>query len=277
MTPVSAVIITLNEERVLAMSLSKLYWCDEIIVVDSGSTDNTIKICKQFHCKIYQRKFDNYAKQKKFAVSLAGNSWVLLIDADEVLSDKLVEEIKTEMQNPCYSGYALPISLIFMDKEFRHGKEHNRLFLRLFQKQNGRLTNAIVHEGIEIIGLTSKFNNPIHHYSYGGLAHYFEKFNSYTSKGAKQSFLQGKQRSRFQAIAAIPLNFLKYYFLEKNFLNGYQGFAWSVLSAFYHFVKYLKLQELHAYKKELDELGIPSNYIFEAGFNIKKVRHELQS
>ena len=255
--PISAVFITLNEEVNLLHSLPKLYWCDEIIVVDSGSTDNTLKICKQYKCKIYHRAFDNYSSQKKFAVSLTKNNWVLSLDADEVMSDPLVEELQQLMLSPDADGYYIRMSLVFLGNEFRYGKEANRYYLRLFDKTKGGFNDKVVHEGIEVSGVTKKLSNQIYHYSYSSFEQFFNKQNMYSSYGVQASFLKGKKKSLAAIISCLPFYFFKYYFLEKNLLNGRYGFYWSVLMAYYHFSKYIKLNEMYAHQTRYEELGIP--------------------
>lgn len=256
MQPISTVIITYNEEHNLSRSLAKLTWCDEIIVVDSGSTDRTLEICAQYGCKIFYRAFDGYGRQKQYAVSLARNKWVLCLDADEVLSDNLVEELQQLMENPTCNGYLIPLTFVFMGKEFRHGKEAWRYFLRLFNKEVGNFDDRKVHEKIVLGGETKKLQHNILHYSYRNISHYFNKFNKYSSYGAEMAYNQGKHRSIFMIVTAVPLNFLKYYLLELNFLNGLSGFYWSAFNAFYHFVKYIKIREIEAKMKELEQLGI---------------------
>jgi len=246
MKAVSAVIITYNEAHNLKKSLPKLHWCNEIIIVDSGSQDDTIEVCKQFGCKIFYRKFEGYGMQKRFAVKQAKNDWVICLDADEILSNELVDEIMTEMLKPKADGYLIPMNFFFMGKEFKHGKESWRFFMRLFNKNKGNFNIDKVHEKIELDGNTQKLKNLIYHHSYTSYTQYFEKFNKYSSFGAEAGFQKRKTRSVAMVICAIPLNFLKYYFLERNFLNGIKGFYWSVLNAFYHFVKYIKLREMYS-------------------------------
>jgi len=245
MQRVTAVLITLNEELNLKRTLPQLNWCDEIIVVDSGSTDNTVQLCRNFGCKVVYRAFDGYGSQKKYAVSLSRNNWILSLDADEVLSDELVDEIKKEMEAPKSAGYLLPMNLVFLGKEFTFGKESNRFFLRLFNKQLGNFNDRKVHEGIELIGEKIKFKNKILHYSYQDISQYFKKLNTYSSFGANLAFEKGKNKSVFNIVATIPLNFLKYYILHGNLLNGANGFYWSVFNTYYHLIKYLKIRELH--------------------------------
>lgn len=242
---VSAVIITYNEEHNIRRTLSQLYWCDEVVIVDSYSTDNTIAICQEFGCQIYSKKFEGYGEQKRFAVSLASNDWVLCIDADEVLTDKLIWEITEELSaGTTYSGFSIPMNLVFLNKEFVHGKESGRYFLRLFNRLHGGFTADKVHESIKVEGQVKKLKHTIRHYSYSSLTQYLEKFNRYTSYSAEMSFNKGKKRSVFEVVFSLPFNFFKYYFLELNFLNGLKGFIWSVFSTCAHFTRYIKLREL---------------------------------
>lgn len=242
---VSAVIITLNEERIIAKTLRQLYWCDEIIVVDSYSTDNTVSICRQFGCKVLSRIFDGYGPQKQFAVSQAKHDWILCIDADEVLTDELIEEIVcSDWNNTPYAGFSFPMNMFFLDKEFAHGHESGRHFIRLFNRTLGGFTGNKVHEGIKLNGPVKKMNGMVTHYSYYNLNQYLEKLNRYSTLSAEMAFKKGRNKPLAVALLALPFNFLKYYLLERNFLNGSKGLFWSILSAFYHFVKHIKLKEL---------------------------------
>lgn len=244
---VSAVIITRNESRNLRRTLSKLYWCDEIVIVDSHSTDDTVAICEEFGCRIFSRTFEGYGAQKKYAVSMAVNDWVLCIDADEVLSDALIVEIRTELEkNHSFTAYELPMNLVFLDKEFRYGKESGRYFLRLFNRREGAMNEGLVHEKIEVRGKTGRLENRILHYSYDDIAQWHEKCGNYTTLGAKGAVSRGRGRSVFAVVSALPFYFIRYYFFNLNFLNGLQGFYWSAFSAYSHFMKYVKIRELRA-------------------------------
>lgn len=246
-TKVSAVIITYNEEKNLRRTLDALYWCDEIIIIDSHSTDNTVAIAKEYGCNVYSRAFDGYGSQKRFAVSKAGNDWVLCIDADEVLAEELVEEIQDALSRDTVdcAGFSMPMNLVFLDKEFKYGKESGRHYLRLFNRKKGGFTEDKVHERIQVYGQVVKLGQTIKHYSYTSLQQCLEKCNRYSSYSAEMAFNKGKKKSVLAVVFGFPYNFLKYYFLERNFLNGIQGFYWSVFASYYHFVKYVKLRELH--------------------------------
>jgi glycosyltransferase involved in cell wall biosynthesis len=244
---ISAVIITFNEGGNIRRTLSKLAWCDEIVIVDSYSTDDTISICREFGARIFFKTFEGYGAQKKFAVSRAKNDWILCIDADEVLSDNLCREIQEILTAPPSStGFRIPMNLVFLGREFRHGKESGRYFLRLFNRQAGGYNQALVHEKLELKGETSRLYGKMLHYSYASLRQWNEKCERYSSLSAREAVKKGKNKSIFAILTALPYYFFRYYILERNFLNGLEGFYWSVLNAYYHFLKYVKIRELHA-------------------------------
>src|SRR5579871_6661199 len=173
---ISVVIITYNESRIIRRTFSRLWWCDEIIIVDSHSTDDTAAICRELGCRVFLKPFEGYGAQKQFAVSMAKNDWVLNLDADEVLSDKLIFEIGQEfLMEPNYSGFEIPMNLVFLGKEFRYGRESGRCFLRLFRKSKGMFNDAKVHERVEIKGPVCRLRNPLHHFSYDDLEHWYAK------------------------------------------------------------------------------------------------------
>jgi len=224
-----------------------LYWCDEVVIVDSNSTDGTVAICEEFGCTIYSKKFEGYGEQKRFAVSKASNDWVLCIDADEVLTDRLIWEITEELSSgTSFSGFSVRMNLVFLDKEFVHGKESGRYFLRLFNKLHGGFTEDKVHESIKVEGQIKKLHHTIRHYSYTSLHQCLDKCNRYSTYSAEMAFSKGKNKSIFAVLFGLPFNFFKYYFMERNFMNGLKGFYWSVFSTYYHFAKYVKLRELNA-------------------------------
>ncbi|MCC6818543.1 MAG: glycosyltransferase family 2 protein [Bacteroidia bacterium] len=238
---VSAVIIAKNEAENLQKSLPKLGWCDEIIVVDDYSTDNTEAVSLSFGCKVFKRKFDGFGTQKRFGISHASHDWILNIDADEILSNELIQEIQSIIEDIDIQAYEIPIRHVFLGKIFKYGKESAYFHLRLFNRQFGNFNEATVHEKVIIDGKTARLKHNILHYSYKDLHHYFDKFNRYTEIGAEKLKQQGKKRSLLVCIGSFPIYFIKHYFIYRNFMNGWQGFLWSYLNAWYHTVKYLKL------------------------------------
>jgi glycosyltransferase involved in cell wall biosynthesis len=243
---VSAVIITHNESRNLRRTLTRLYWCDEIILVDSYSTDDTVEVGQEFGCRVLFKTFEGYGSQKRYAVAQAKNDWVLCIDADEVLSDALIREIGEEFRKgPSCLGYQMPMNLVFLGREFRYGKESQRYFMRLFNRAAGNFNEATVHEKIELKGKIGRMENGILHYSYSSLQQYIDKCSRYTTLSAEGAVKKGKKKSVPAVLFALPYYFFRYYFIERNILNGLEGFYWSVLSAQAHFTKYIKIRELN--------------------------------
>lgn len=249
MNPVSVIIITYNEEENIKRCLRNLAWSDEIIIVDSGSTDKTIEICKQYNCKIFHKTFRGYGLQKRYAVSLAKNDWILSLDADEVLTTKVIGEIKNKMMAPDCNGYLIPMEFVFMGQHFAFGRESGKYFLRLFNKQFGNFTNAKVHESVEVTGKVGKLKHRLLHYSYRNFQQLLDKVSKYSTYSAEESYKKGKKKSTLAIIGGLPYNFIRLYIFNANFLNGLNGFYWSVFGAYYHFVKYIKLNEM--YKKQI--------------------------
>ncbi len=246
MPSVSAVIITFNESTNLRRTVSQLYWCDEIIVIDSFSTDGTDLIAREENCKVIQRKFYGFGDQKRFGVSQCKHDWILCLDADEVLSNELVSEIWRELRSPAIkNALSFPSNLIFRKQRFRFGRESKRQVIKMFNRRFGQVSNDRVHEKIKVDGPVLKLKNPILHYSYRDITQYFAKFDLYTEWCAGNYFIEGKRKSTAMIIVSIPYYFLKYYIIDRNILNGVNGFYWSVLMAYYHFVKYLKLEDMY--------------------------------
>jgi glycosyltransferase involved in cell wall biosynthesis len=243
---ISAVIITYNEAQNIVRTLESLTWCDEIVVVDSGSNDDTVALCEARGCRVMYHRFSGFGEQKQFAVSLASHQWILSVDADEVISRELQDEIvEIFSQNEiAHSGFYLPRTLVFMDRIFRHGNENKHGFLRLFNRDRGGFTDAPVHEGVKIKGTTRTLKGSMLHYSYKDIEQYFSKFNRYTSMAARDLHTKGRSANRLMIVLRLPITFLQTYFLKANFLNGFPGFVWSLFCGFYPSVKYLKLYEL---------------------------------
>lgn len=244
--PISVVIITYNEAHNLPRTLSKLHWCDDIVIVDSGSTDGTEQIAIKAGARFYTHAFEGYGAQKNYGFGLTTHDWILSIDADEVLSDALIDELLAlDLKTTAAVGFRIPIRNVFLNREFKFGKESNYKHLRLFRKDKGHYDHADVHEQLIVEGAVSDMKHHILHYSYRGVAHYLEKMEDYTNRGAAKLYKKGKRRPLLLVYLLAPFYFLKHYVLYGNILNGKAGFIWSVLNARYHTVKYLKLYQLH--------------------------------
>ena len=246
MTNISAVIITNNSSSIIERTVNALQWCDEIVVVDSGSADDTVEICKNLGCRTYNREFDGYGDQKNYAASMAKNNWVLSVDADEVVSKELADEIVKifKSDNLDYAGFLLPITLVFCGRIFNHC-ENSKPHLRLYNKNMAAFNSSKVHEKVVAEGRTKILKNEILHYSFRNISHYIQKMDIYTGRGADELFEKKKKVSVFFLFIRFPFDFIKFYFIRGCFFEGFPGFIWAMLSSFYPLIKYFKLYELN--------------------------------
>ena len=234
--------IAKNEEKNIAKSLESVKGLvSEIIVVDSGSTDNTNKIAQSYGAKIFKRTFDNFSAQKNYALSLALNEWVLHLDADEVLSEEIKEEIKKTLENTEYDGFILTRTNFFLGRQMKHSGLDKEDRLRLAKKSLSKYVGGIIHEELKVEGKIGKLNNAFYHYTCPNLDGYFNKFEQYTTFGALKMFEKNKKARIIDIVFRPPLEFLKRYILKLGFLDGLEGFVWAVLGSYYSFTKYMKL------------------------------------
>jgi len=241
MNSLSAVIITLNEEAHLAACLlSVKNIADEIIIVDSGSTDKTVEIAKKFGARIYTRKFDNYANQKNFAIEKATGDWILSIDADEEISSGLSEEIKLAIshQPSGISAYSMPRKNIIFGKYIKYTRWQPELdrHIWLWKKGVGEWVGN-VHEELAVTGKIGKLKNPKIHYQYKTVAEFLQMMNSYSNLEARRKF------SIIRFIWYPIYNFVVRYFYRLGFLDGSSGFILSYLMAIYQLEVWVKTWE----------------------------------
>jgi len=244
MPNVSAVLITFNEEADIARALRSVCWCDEIVVVDSGSTDRTVAICREHGCRVLHREFSGYGEQKAFAVQQATNDWVFVVDADEEVSAGLRDEILRELDHSDCHGFYVPIATVLWDHVTRTDERHVKAKLRVFDRRYGSIGRELVHESVSLQGETAHLRNLMYNYSYANITDYFDKFNRYTSAAARQCFCHGKRAGVFTALARMPVKFLQFYLIHGYFRDGSIGLVWSVFSSLYPAVRNLKLLEL---------------------------------
>ena len=241
---ISIFIITYNEAHIISKCLEKLKTFDEIIVVDSGSTDETVSICESFGAKIISHKFENFGLQKQFALEQTTHNWVLSLDADEVLSDALISELHNIKHQENVNGYTIPRTHVFLNKVFKNGAESKRPIVRFFDKNFGKFTPNKVHETIEINGKIGKLDQEMLHYTVFDLNTAIQKQIKYAMLSAELLHEKKKKSSVLKIIIKFPFDFIRYYILQRNFLNGYEGYTWSMFAAFSNYLKYAKLKEL---------------------------------
>lgn len=241
---ISTIIIAKNEERTLHQCLLSVQSITkEIIVVDSESTDNTVKIAKEFTDKVFIHPWSGYTPQKQFALSKASFNWILWIDADEVLSPALSKEVSDCSFS--HQGYAIPRLVWYMGRWIKHCGWYPDYVVRLFNRQNGSFTKTLIHESVSINGTIGKFKSPLFHYSYRSLSHHCQKMNSFTSLHAQQ---HRSHKILFPPLSLIvnPLfYFFKSYIFRQGFRDGIPGLTVSMMGSFYTFLKYSKRWELN--------------------------------
>jgi glycosyltransferase involved in cell wall biosynthesis len=245
LSKISCVIITYNESRNIRRCLESVNWVDEIVVVDSYSTDDTREIASAFTDKIHPLKWSGFGPAKEYARTRAGGDWILSVDADEVVPDKLREEIQrvTESQESL-EGYFIPRRSNFLGRWIRHGGWYPDLVLRLFKKEKGSFTDRMVHEEVKVSGSTGRLRSDLLHYTDPDLDHYLKKLNRYTSLDAIQLFRQGRRAGILDILLRPMLTFMKMYFFKRGFQDGLPGLILAVSSSFYVFSKYVKLWHL---------------------------------
>ncbi len=252
MARLSVVIITKNEAANLARCLSSVRFADEIIVVDSHSSDQTVEIARSHGALVIPIDWPGFGPAKQLGVDRAIGEWVLSIDADEELSSGLAAEIQQCIASPStHAGYEMPRRTQFLGRWIGHCGWYPDHLLRLFKRDHGRVTDAKVHEQIVVNGSIGRFRNDLLHYSYPTIDVYLVKFDRYTSVGAEEAFQRGRRTGLFDLTIRPMVAFLKFYIAKRGFLDGYEGFLISVFSAGAVLVKYAKLRDL----QRLNKLG----------------------
>ena len=251
MGALSVIVITKNEQDNVRECLESVRWADEIIVVDSGSTDKTLKYARKFTRKIYKTEWDGFGATKRFALSKAKGEWVLSLDADERVTPELAREIQlvVKQNTAAYAGYSMPRKAFFLGKWIKHCGWYPGRLVRLFRRKSGSFTLSQVHESIQIKGSIGELKSDLLHFTDPNLEHYFQKFNRYTSLAAEDLVRSGEGFSFDKMLIRPVWAFLRMYFFQRGFLDGVEGFMLCVLSSCYVFTKYAKLRELGRIKK----------------------------
>jgi glycosyltransferase involved in cell wall biosynthesis len=233
---ISAVIITGNEENNIADCLKSVQWADEIIVVDSESTDRTVQIAKEYTDKVFIRKWKGYSDQKSYAISLAKNDWVLSLDADERVSENLAKEILETNLSP-NNGYFIKRDNYFLGKLIRGCGWGNDMQLRLLKKSEAKLSDRIVHEKFIVNGSVSNLKNSFTHFSYKNLNDAFAKINIYSTLEANEK-VDKKTVNILTVLISPAFYFLHHFIIRKGFLDGIHG----IIISYMHMVTKLQVQ-----------------------------------
>lgn len=248
---ISLFIIAKNEETKIGKCIhSAKDLVSEVIVVDGNSTDKTAQIAAARGAVVYKHPFEGFAKQKNFALSKVSSPWALNLDADERLSPELVRQIKEILPDTKHSGFEINFSNFFLNQKMKHSGLNNERHIRLVRTKKAHYVGGLVHESLKVDGTIGRLTEPIRHYSYDNIETYFRKLNKYTSLAAMQMHKSGRNFSLLFVLVTVPFEFIKRYVLKLGFLDGIRGFIWASFSAFYVFVKYMKLWQLKQYKEK---------------------------
>ncbi len=242
---ISAVIITMNEEHNIARCLKALSWVDEIIVVDTASTDSTTVIAERMGAKVHSIQWQGYGPTKQYAIDQAAGDWILSVDADEIVTPDLAEEIRIATDDPnAADGYELARLTNFIGRWVYHSQWYPDYVLRLFRRGRGRFTEALVHEKLIVDGPTARLKSPLLHFSYPNLASYFHKTAKYNDLGGKDSVRRGKSAGSVSLIFRPIATFYRHFVFHLGFLDGWSGFFIGILSAHRNYCKYSHLRKL---------------------------------
>jgi (heptosyl)LPS beta-1,4-glucosyltransferase len=240
---ISVIVITKDEEKNISDCLKSVEWADEIIIVDAESSDKTIELAKVFTNKIFIRKWKGYVPQKKYALSLASNEWVLSVDADERITPELKNEI-LNISSGDSDSYKIRRKNFLLNKEITSCGWGNDYQLRLFKKEKTDLTDRLVHEGFTVDGKVGKLENPMLHYTFSSFTDYFNKINYYTSLKAEELFKQKRKVNGWTIFSHTVSAFFLFFINKRGFKDGVRGLIISLLHSVSTMLNYIKLWEL---------------------------------
>ena len=245
---ISVCIIAGNEEENIRRCLESAKWADEIVVVDSFSTDKTAAISKEYTDRVYQHKWLGYIGQKNLIKDMADNQWILFLDADEEISPALRDEILKQFNSndaDNYAGYEFPRMVWFLGRWITHGDWYPDYKLRLFQKDKGTCGGQEPHDRTTVTGKVKRMKNPLYHYTYPNINSQLATLNRFTSISAEGKYKDGKKINLTDLMFRPILRFLRCYILKAGFLDGFPGLVVAATTGFGVFTKYAKLRECH--------------------------------
>ncbi len=248
----SVAIITLNEEANIRRTLESVKWADEIVVIDSGSSDKTVSICREYTDKVLLQPWLGFAAQKNFAIDRTTGDWILSLDADEPIEPMLADEIRAIISSAtAFDGYHIPRKTFFLRRQMRYGGWYPDYNLRLFRQGKGRFEERAVHEAVKVAGTVGQTRNAINHHAYPDLAGYMSSINRYSSLAVNvmaEKGISGFKTSWINIAGRPVFTFIFKYFFRLGFLDGKAGLLLNLFHSYYVFAKYAKAWE---YKKRI--------------------------
>ncbi|MBU2539064.1 MAG: glycosyltransferase family 2 protein [Proteobacteria bacterium] len=248
--PLSVAIITKNEEDRLPDCLASVSFADEVVVVDSGSTDKTVEIAHAFGATVHDESWQGFGRQKQLAIDRCRHDWVLVLDADERVSSEAQAEIAEVLAAGSCVAYSFPRKNYFCGQWLKHAGWWPDRVVRLFRKDSAKMSPRSVHENLEVHGPVGQLAHPLIHHANNGLKQTLSKVNHYSSAGAAELFAQGKTASVPKAFLRAAWAFIYGYILRGGFLDRGEGFIMAVSDFMNVFFKYAKLRELQRQKEK---------------------------
>jgi glycosyltransferase involved in cell wall biosynthesis len=246
MTPLSAVLIVLNEERHLAGALQSVAFCDEVVVLDGGSTDRTLEIARTAGARVVDgAPWPGFVEQRNRVLDAAGHDWVLALDADERVTAGLREEIEgLRAAGFQHDGYRIPRVAHYLGRWIRGTDWYPDPQLRLFDRRKGRWQGALIHESVKVQGSVGRLRGDLEHHTYLDVSDHMQTIDRYTTLWARQAYAEGRRVGPLETVFATGWAFLRNYVLKGGFLLGEAGLTVSTLNAYYTTTKLVKLREL---------------------------------
>jgi glycosyltransferase involved in cell wall biosynthesis len=244
---ISATVITHNEAQDVAAALESLSFADEIIVVDSESTDATVDLARRFTDRVYVRPWPGYSQQKNFAAGQARNDWIFSLDADERVSPELLREIEGLVSaegEPRASAFEMPRLAFYLGRWIRHSGWYPDRKIRLYDRRRARWTGEYVHEALQVDGPVERLKGDLLHFTVNTVSEHHQRLDVYTTLAAREAFAKGRRASAISLLASPVISFARSYFLKLGFLDGWQGLVIAKFASQYAFLKIAKLREL---------------------------------
>jgi (heptosyl)LPS beta-1,4-glucosyltransferase len=241
----SVTLITLNEAAHIGAAIDSVSWADEIVVVDSGSGDDTVAIARSRGARVETRAWTGYVDQKNFAASLARHEWIFSLDADERVTPDLATELREILTTePPLAGYRVPRVTYHLGRWIRTTDFYPDFQTRLYDRRRARWRGRYVHESVTVDGPVGQLRNELQHLSYRDLSDHLDRINHYTSLAARQMHESGRRAGPLDLLMHPPAAFVRNYILRRGILDGSAGLTLSIVNAYSVFLKFAKLWEL---------------------------------
>ena len=244
MTRVSVIVITKDEARNVGGALESVRWADDIVVVDSGSRDDTVAVARRHTARVVTHDWPGYGAQKNFAAGLAAHDWVLSLDADERVTPALAREIRALLAaGPEKRGYRIPRVTRYLGRWIRSTDWYPDRQLRLYDRRTGRWNDRRVHESVAVDGAVGRLEGELEHHAYRDIAHHLWTIDRYSTLAADQMGAEGRRVRWLDLVARPPLAFLRNYVARLGVRDGAPGLIVSILNSYYVFLKHAKRWE----------------------------------